>query len=110
VTLGVFGGCPSEDWKPRPSQDLRSGDGRRSDCTCRTDPAYLQDDVIAALDDPAQFQRDPLIAARGTPTECKHAFVLQDGPTISAHWPGESYLFAERFKGMLRQGNDRGRT
>jgi hypothetical protein len=39
--------------------------------------------------------------------EHKHAFVVQDGSYISARWPGDSYLFAERFETLLRQGSDR---
>jgi putative intracellular protease/amidase len=73
----------------------------------RTYPAYVQDEVVGALDDPAQFQRGPLITARGTRTEHQHAFVVQDGSYISARWPGDSYLFAERFEALLRQGSDR---
>jgi putative intracellular protease/amidase len=54
----------------------------------RTYPAYVQDEVVAALDDPSQFQRGPLARRRGTRTEPQHAFVVQDGNYVSARWPG----------------------
>jgi putative intracellular protease/amidase len=69
----------------------------------RTYPAYVQDEVTAALDDPAsQFQRGPLtLNARGTATDDAPAFAVQDGNYVSARWPGDAYLFARRFCDLL---------
>lgn len=67
----------------------------------RTYRAYLQDEVTEALADPAQFERGPLTTRRGTGTDHRHAFVVQDGNYVSARWPGDSYLFAERFEALL---------
>ena len=68
----------------------------------RTYPAYVQDEVVAALHDPGQFERGPrVLAARGTATDDSAAFVVQDGRYVSARWPGDAYLFARRFAELL---------
>jgi putative intracellular protease/amidase len=70
----------------------------------RTYPAYVQDEVEAALDDPgSQFQRGPLIlTARGTATDDTAAFAVADRNYLSARWPGDAYLFARRFCDLLQ--------
>ena len=70
----------------------------------RTYPAYVEDEVKAALDDPAsQFQRGPVtLTARGTATDDSPAFVVTDRNYLSARWPGDAYLFARRFAGLLQ--------
>ncbi|KAA0022283.1 type 1 glutamine amidotransferase domain-containing protein [Antrihabitans cavernicola] len=67
----------------------------------RTYPAYVEDEVVAALADSAQFQRGPRSVSRGTRTDDSHAFVVEDGNYVSARWPGDAYLFAERFAALL---------
>ncbi|MGP3943606.1 type 1 glutamine amidotransferase domain-containing protein [Streptomyces sp. 6N106] len=68
----------------------------------RTYPAYVQDEVVAALNDPIQFERGPIeLRRRGTATDDAPAFVVQDGRYLSARWPGDAYLFARRFAEML---------
>jgi putative intracellular protease/amidase len=67
----------------------------------RTYPAYVQDEVGAALDHPSQLQRGPHTTRRGTRTDDRHAFVIEDRNYISARWPGDSYLFARRFHELL---------
>lgn len=69
----------------------------------RTYPAYVEDEVRAALTDPgAQFRRGPReLAARGTATDHTHAFTVTDRNYISARWPGDAYLFADRFLELL---------
>ena len=67
----------------------------------RTYPEYVQDEVTAALTDPKQFVRGPNTLRRGTATDHANAFVVQDGNYLSARWPGDAYLFAERFCQML---------
>jgi putative intracellular protease/amidase len=61
----------------------------------RTYPAYVQDEVVAALDHRSQFD--------GGPTALKR-FVVEDGRYVSARWPGDAYLFAERFEALLSGG------
>jgi len=70
----------------------------------RTYPAYVQDEVEAALDDPgSQFQRGPLtLTTRGTATDDTAAFAVADRNYLSARWPGDAYLFARRFCDLLR--------
>jgi putative intracellular protease/amidase len=70
----------------------------------RTYPAYVQDEVVAALDGPAQFERGPRTLTRGTRLDHEAAFVVEDGRYVSARWPGDSYLFAARFAALLSTG------
>lgn len=67
----------------------------------RTYPAYVADEVTAALAGPADYQRGPLNLDRGSATDDSPAFVVQDGNYLSARWPGDAYLFARRFAAML---------
>lgn len=74
----------------------------------RTYPAYLEDEVRAALDSPTQFHRGPLtLGVRGTREDHRAAFVVEDGNYISARWPGDAYLLAQRFGQMLLRASAR---
>jgi putative intracellular protease/amidase len=77
----------------------------------RTYPAYVEDEVKAALDDPgSQFQRGPIVlTARGTATNDTPAFTVVDGNYVSARWPGDAYLFARRFAALLHSTAQPGR-
>jgi putative intracellular protease/amidase len=68
----------------------------------RTYPEYVQDEVIAALADVSQFERGPRSLRRGSRRDHGPAFVVEDGNYVSARWPGDSYLLAERFDAKLR--------
>lgn len=65
----------------------------------RTYPAYVEDEVRAALDDPAtQFRRGPrTLSRRGTASDDRGTFVVADGRYVSARWPGDAYAFARAF-------------
>jgi putative intracellular protease/amidase len=65
----------------------------------RTYPAYVEDEVRAALRDPdTQFRRGPhTVARRGTATDDRGTFVVDDGRYVSARWPGDAYAFARSF-------------
>jgi putative intracellular protease/amidase len=68
----------------------------------RTYSAYVQDEVVASLDSAEQFVRGPReTRRRGTATDDRYAFVVQDGNYLSARWPGDAYLFAQRFHQLL---------
>lgn len=69
----------------------------------RTYPAYVEDEVKTALDDPGtQFERGPrVLTARGTATDDTPAFVVQDRNYVSARWPGDAYLFGRRYLELL---------
>jgi len=67
----------------------------------RTYPAYVEDEVTDALNDSSQFLPGPRTRRRGTATDHSAAFAVQDGNYLSARWPGDAYLFAERFRQLL---------
>lgn len=63
----------------------------------RTYDAYVEDEVKAALASPNDFVLGPrVLMARGTDSDDKPAFVVEDGPYVSARWPGDAYLFAKK--------------
>jgi putative intracellular protease/amidase len=69
----------------------------------RTYPAYVEDEVRAALTDPdTRFERGPrVLTRRGTASDDTHVFTVRDGHYVSARWPGDAYLFARRFLELL---------
>ncbi|HEV8323236.1 MAG TPA: type 1 glutamine amidotransferase domain-containing protein [Myxococcota bacterium] len=69
----------------------------------RTYDAYVEDEVRAALDEPrGEFVRGPrTLSARGTADDHSAAFVVEDGPYVSARWPGDAYLFTHRLLARL---------
>jgi putative intracellular protease/amidase len=62
----------------------------------RTYPAYVQDEVVAGLDEAGQFDAGP--------RSLKQPFVVEDGRYVSARWPGDAELFAQRFAALLSAG------
>ena len=68
----------------------------------RTYPAYVEDEVRDALAGPGDFSRGPItLGTRGTSDDHSAAFVVEDGRYVSARWPGDAYLFTERFMALL---------
>jgi putative intracellular protease/amidase len=68
----------------------------------RTYPAYVEDEVRAALASPDDFVRGPrTLTARGTRDDDSPAFVVEDGAYVSARWPGDAYLFAKKLLARL---------
>jgi putative intracellular protease/amidase len=68
----------------------------------RTYPEYVEDEVRAALRDPADLVRGPrVLSKRGTQTDDEPAFCVEDDNYVSARWPGDAYLFAKRFAARL---------
>lgn len=68
----------------------------------RTYPAYVEDEVRAALADPDDFVRGPrTLTKRGTSDDDRPAFVVEDGAYVSARWPGDAYLFAKKLRERL---------
>ena len=56
----------------------------------------------AALASPSQFQRGPItLGARGSATDDRAAFVVEDGNYLSARWPGDAYLLARKLIALL---------
>ncbi|RYZ38319.1 MAG: thiamine biosynthesis protein ThiJ [Myxococcaceae bacterium] len=68
----------------------------------RTYPAYVEEEVVASLAEARHFERGPRAGTkRGTAEDPTHAFVVEDGRYVSARWPGDAYLFAQRFLSRL---------
>jgi putative intracellular protease/amidase len=78
----------------------------------RTYPAYVEDEVRAALANPDdQFERGPAtVSARGTATDDRPAFVAHDRNYVSARWPGDAYLFARTVRDLLESERSLYRT
>lgn len=63
----------------------------------RTYDAYVEDEVVASLEDPSHFVRGPVtLFTHGTAASDAGAFVVEDGAYVSARWPGDAYLFAKK--------------
>ena len=68
----------------------------------RTYPAYVEDEVRAALARPEDFEVGPReLSKRGTRDDDTHAFVVEDGRYVSARWPGDAYLIAKKLIARL---------
>jgi putative intracellular protease/amidase len=68
----------------------------------RTYPAYVEDEVTAALARREDFERGPrALSNRGTRDDDTHAFVVEDGRYISGRWPGDAYLIAKQLLARL---------
>lgn len=68
----------------------------------RTYPLYVEAEVRAALGETGEFVRGPWnLTRRGSDSDDRAAFVVQDGPYLSARWPGDAYLFAKRLAELL---------
>ena len=68
----------------------------------RTYDAYVEDEVVAALEDPAHFERGPItLMKHGIASDDKGAFVVEDGNYVSARWPGDAFLFAKKLLARL---------
>jgi putative intracellular protease/amidase len=69
----------------------------------RTSPAYVEDEVRAALTDPDhQFSRGPrVMTRRGTRDDDSATFVVTDGRYVSSRWPGDAYAFGSALAHLL---------
>jgi putative intracellular protease/amidase len=71
----------------------------------RTYPEWVQDEVERLG---ARFERGPIhLLSRGTETDDRAAFVVEDGAYLSARWPGDAWLLARRFAEAV-EGRPRG--
>jgi putative intracellular protease/amidase len=78
----------------------------------RTYPLYVEDEVKQRLNAPlAQYERGPLtFGKRGTDSDVRAAFCVQDGRYVSARWPGDAYLFARQFIAQLELARETATT
>jgi hypothetical protein len=69
----------------------------------RTYPAYVEEEVRAALDRPGeQLVRGPIaLMKKGTEHDDRAAFVVEDGRYVSGRWPGDAYLLAKKLLARL---------
>ena len=68
----------------------------------RTYDAYVEEEVVAALDSPSQFERGPItLIKHGGANDDRGAFVVEDGNYVSARWPGDAFLFAKKLLARL---------
>jgi putative intracellular protease/amidase len=70
----------------------------------RTYPAYVEDEVRAALAAPTDFVRGPReLSARGTREDDTNAFSVESGHYVSARWPGDAYLIGKQLIARLAE-------
>jgi len=68
----------------------------------RTYDAYVQDEVEEGLGAEGTFVRGPIhLFSKGSDTDDRPAFVVEDGNHISARWPGDAYLLGKRLAARL---------
>ncbi len=68
----------------------------------RTYPELVEQEVRAALAGPQDFARGPVtLIRRGTETDDRGSFVVEDGQYVSARWPGDAYAFARALLAKL---------
>jgi hypothetical protein len=73
----------------------------------RTYEAYVEDEVRAA--GPAALERGPFtLFSHGTEASDEAAFVVEDGPYVSARWPGDAYLLTKKLLARLEVTASRG--
>ncbi|MEQ1567324.1 MAG: type 1 glutamine amidotransferase domain-containing protein [Myxococcota bacterium] len=73
----------------------------------RTYPAYVEDEVRAALAQPAHLEVGPTtLVSRGTRDDPRPAFVVEDRGYLSGRWPGDAYLLAQRYDQLLTAARD----
>lgn len=65
----------------------------------RTYPETVEDEVKRA--GPASFARGPLAIARDAPDRLDRGFVVEDGPLLTARWPGDAHRFAHAILARL---------
>jgi putative intracellular protease/amidase len=69
----------------------------------RTYDAYVEDEVVSALEDPSHFVRGPItLMKHGVANDDAGAFVVEDGNYVSARWPGDAFLFAKKLLSRLK--------
>ena len=61
----------------------------------------VEDEVSAALNNPAQFIQGPTPVLRDDLKHLSRGFIMKDRNYISARWPGDVYNFSLAFAGML---------
>ncbi|GAA5109018.1 type 1 glutamine amidotransferase domain-containing protein [Nocardia iowensis] len=67
----------------------------------RTYPQTVQSEVTAALRDPSQFERGPLLPHRDSATRLHRGFTVRDRNYISARWPGDCHRLATEYRDLV---------
>lgn len=67
----------------------------------RTYPQTVQAEVTAALHNPRQFKRGPLLPQRDSATHPNRGFTVRDRNYISARWPGDCHRLAAEYRDLL---------
>ncbi|OHU55719.1 hypothetical protein BKG83_15990 [Mycobacteroides chelonae] len=72
----------------------------------RTYPQPVETEVVAALADPSQFHRGPLVPLRDKPSRINRGFTVRDRNYLSARWPGDCHRLAVEYRDyVLAQHN-----
>lgn len=68
----------------------------------RTYPTTVEDEVIATLESPDDFEQGPTPILRDNMDNLSRGFTLRDKNYLSARWPGDAHSFGLAFLGMVR--------
>jgi putative intracellular protease/amidase len=69
----------------------------------RTYPAYVEQEVRAALGSAGRFERGPIhLLARGSDANDRAGFIVEDENLITARWPGDAWRLAKKLVRKLQ--------
>ena len=63
----------------------------------RTYDTTVEEEVVAALASPGDFDAGPTLSRRDSAEHPERGFTVRDGRYLSARWPGDVYKFATEF-------------
>jgi hypothetical protein len=69
----------------------------------RTYPVTVQDEVIASLASPGDFQQGPFWPRRDSASEPQTGFVVRDGNYLCARWQGDCHRFGQAFVELIAE-------
>lgn len=72
----------------------------------RTYPQTVQAEVTAALRNPSQFERGPLLPRRDSATHLNRGFTVRDRNYLSARWPGDCHRFAAEYRDLVLENRN----
>lgn len=70
----------------------------------RTYETTVEEEVVAALASPEDFEAGPTLSRRDSAEHPERGFTVRDGRYLSARWPGDIHKFANEFVQLVAEG------